>query len=79
MKRKILIRQLTGAGCFLKRHGQKHYIYENTLNGRKAPFQDITKSKRPFAFSSKNNLGLVNYQKFFQTVTAKSHPYQLSG
>jgi len=37
MKRSELIRQLTGAGCFLDRHGSKHDIYVNPENGKKQP------------------------------------------
>jgi len=31
------IRELTGAGCFLKRHGKKHDIFANPKTGRQAP------------------------------------------
>ncbi|MBI2899121.1 MAG: type II toxin-antitoxin system HicA family toxin [Planctomycetes bacterium] len=37
MKRGDLIRDLVHAGCFLRRHGSRHDIYENPRNGRKAP------------------------------------------
>ncbi len=37
MKRGGFIRELINAGCFLKRHGKKHDIYENPKNGKKAP------------------------------------------
>lgn len=37
MKRRDLIRELVGAGCFLRRHGSNHDIYSNPANGRKAP------------------------------------------
>ncbi len=37
MKRKEFIRELNAAGCYLKRHGNRHDIYENPKNGNKAP------------------------------------------
>ena len=37
MKRKELIRELEKAGCKLHRHGGRHDIYINPINGNKAP------------------------------------------
>jgi len=37
MKRKELIRQLLNAGCILFRHGARHDVYLNPLNGKKQP------------------------------------------
>ncbi|HUV06502.1 MAG TPA: type II toxin-antitoxin system HicA family toxin [Spirochaetia bacterium] len=37
MKRNEFIKELIKAGCFLKRHGSHHDIYENTYNGKIAP------------------------------------------
>ncbi len=37
MKRGNLVLELVQAGCYLKRHGKKHDIYENSRNGKKAP------------------------------------------
>ncbi len=37
MKRRDFIRELTAAGCRLKRRGKKHDIYVNPKSGRKAP------------------------------------------
>ena len=37
MKRQELIMQLEKAGCILKRHGSRHDIYVNTINGKKQP------------------------------------------
>ncbi|MCP4701697.1 MAG: type II toxin-antitoxin system HicA family toxin [Gammaproteobacteria bacterium] len=31
------MRELAGAGCYLKRHGKKHNIYINPANGKQAP------------------------------------------
>ncbi|MEA3283314.1 MAG: type II toxin-antitoxin system HicA family toxin [Euryarchaeota archaeon] len=37
MKRRDFIRELVDAGCYLKRHGGRHDIYMNPMNGKKAP------------------------------------------
>ena len=37
MKRRDLIRELVDSGCYLKRHGGRHDIYMNSMNGKKAP------------------------------------------
>ena len=37
MKRRDFIRELVDAGCYLKRHGGRHDIYMNPINGKKAP------------------------------------------
>lgn len=37
MKRGNLIRELVKAGCYLKRHGKKHDIYANPINGKQSP------------------------------------------
>jgi len=37
MKRGNFIRELVGAGCYLKRHGTKHDIYANPKNGKQLP------------------------------------------
>ena len=37
MKRRALIRELTKAGCYPKRPGEKHDVYVNPKNERKAP------------------------------------------
>ncbi|MBL7176771.1 MAG: type II toxin-antitoxin system HicA family toxin [Desulfobacteraceae bacterium] len=37
MKRREFIRQLVNSGCYLRRHGKKHDLYENPSNGKKAP------------------------------------------
>jgi predicted RNA binding protein YcfA (HicA-like mRNA interferase family) len=37
MKRQEFIRELEQAGCVLHRHGAKHDIYRNPVNGKKAP------------------------------------------
>jgi len=37
VKRRDLIRELVGEGCYLRRHGKKHDIYINPKNSKKAP------------------------------------------
>ncbi|MBN2444834.1 MAG: type II toxin-antitoxin system HicA family toxin [Spirochaetales bacterium] len=37
MKRKNFIKEIIKKGCFLRRHGTRHDIYENTNNGKIAP------------------------------------------
>ncbi|MCA9438967.1 MAG: type II toxin-antitoxin system HicA family toxin [Candidatus Omnitrophica bacterium] len=37
MKRRAFIRDLVKHGCFLKRHGARHDLYQNSRNGKKAP------------------------------------------
>jgi mRNA interferase HicA len=37
LKRNQLIRRLIKSGCYLKRHGTRHDIYENINNGKIAP------------------------------------------
>ncbi len=37
MKRKELIRQLEAAGCVFYRHGARHDLYLNPVNGLKQP------------------------------------------
>ena len=59
MKRKTLIRQLTEAGCFLKRRGHNHDIYENTLNGRKAPVPRHNEIKETLCILIKKQLGII--------------------
>jgi len=37
VKRRNFIRELVNSGCYLKRHGKKHDIYSNPMNGKNAP------------------------------------------
>ncbi len=37
MKRKDLIKRLTGSGCILVRHGSRHDLYKNPATGKKQP------------------------------------------
>ncbi|MBE9169263.1 type II toxin-antitoxin system HicA family toxin [Pleurocapsales cyanobacterium LEGE 06147] len=45
MKRQEFIRELEQAGCVLHRHGAKHDIYRNPINGKKAPVPRQTELK----------------------------------
>jgi hypothetical protein len=57
VKRGNFIRELVAAGCYLKRHGNRHDIYANPINGKQAPipFQDILKLKKAFVNLSDTN------------------------
>ena len=37
MKRKQLVKKITGAGCILIRHGSRHDLYGNPKTGKKQP------------------------------------------
>lgn len=37
MKRSELIRRINALGCELLRHGSRHDIYINTINGKRTP------------------------------------------
>ena len=58
MKRREFIRELVEAGCFLKRHGQNHDIYENSKNGRKAPVPRHREIKDTLCELIRKQLGL---------------------
>lgn len=45
MKRRELVRQLAEVGCVLIRHGGRHDIYLNPVNGKKQPSRAIPKWK----------------------------------
>jgi mRNA interferase HicA len=59
VKRKVLIRQLAQAGCYLKRHGQNHDVYENALNGKKAAIPRHNEIKEPLCLVIKKQLGIL--------------------
>ncbi len=59
MKRGTLIRQLTEAGCYFKRHGKKHDIYVNPKNGRKAPVPRHSEIKESLYELIRTQLGLT--------------------
>ncbi|MFH1076155.1 MAG: type II toxin-antitoxin system HicA family toxin [Pseudomonadota bacterium] len=58
MKRGILIRQLMKAGCYLKRHGGRHDIYSNPLNGRHVPVPRHSEIKESLVKLIKIQLGI---------------------
>jgi len=58
MKRKELIRQLTEGGCVLYRHGSRHDIYINAINGKKQPVPRHGEIEEPLAKHIKKYLGL---------------------
>ena len=58
MKRGILIRQLTKLGCYLKRHGGRHDIYTNPLNGKRAPVPRHSEIKESLVKLIKKQLGI---------------------
>ena len=58
MKRRDFIRELTQAGCYLKRHGKKHDIYVNPKNRRKAPVPRHSEIKDTLCELIRKQLGL---------------------
>ena len=58
MKRKALIKDLVKGGCYLKRHGSKHDIYENPKNGKQAPIPRHTEVKDSLVRLIKKQLGI---------------------
>ncbi len=58
MKRNTFIRELTDAGCYLKRRGRRHDIYTNPRNGRKAPVPRHSEIKNSLCELIRKQLGL---------------------
>lgn len=58
MKTDDFLRELTDAGCYLKRHGKKHDIYANPQNGRQAPVPRHTEIKDSLCDLIRKQLGL---------------------
>ena len=58
MKQREFIRELVDAGCFLRRHGKKHDIYENSKNGKKAPVPRHTEIKDSLCELIRKQLGI---------------------
>ena len=58
MKRHQFIRELVRAGCYLKRHGAKHDVYENSKNARKAPVPRHKELKNSLCDLIRQQLGL---------------------
>ena len=58
MKRGNFIRELVGAGCYLKRHGKRHDIYVNPINGKQAPVPRHPEIKETLAQLIRKQLGV---------------------
>jgi hypothetical protein len=58
VKRRDFIRELVRAGCYLKRHGKKHDIYVNPVNGQKAPVPRHSEIKDSLCELIRKQLGL---------------------
>jgi predicted RNA binding protein YcfA (HicA-like mRNA interferase family) len=58
LKRKQFIRELVRAGCYLKRHGGNHDIYENPKNGKKAPIPRHSEIKESLCELIRKQLGM---------------------
>jgi hypothetical protein len=58
VKRRDFIRELVRAGCYLKRHGKKHNIYVNPVNGQKAPVPRHSEIKDSLCELIRKQLGL---------------------
>lgn len=58
MKRGDFIRELTYAGCVLKRHGGRHDIYLNPRNGKISPVPRHAEIKNTLAEQIRRQLGL---------------------
>jgi predicted RNA binding protein YcfA (HicA-like mRNA interferase family) len=58
VKRRDLIKDLVKSGCFLKRHGSKHDIYENPGTGRQAPIPRHPEIKESLVRLIKKQLGV---------------------
>jgi len=58
LKRSKFIKELIGAGCFLKRHGSRHDIYENPVNGKIAPIPRHTEIKETLCTLIRRQLGI---------------------
>ena len=58
MKRKELVRQLTGAGCVLLLSGARHDIYLNPATGQKQPVPRHSEIDNALAKHIKKYLGL---------------------
>jgi hypothetical protein len=59
MKTGEFLRELTEAGCYLKRHGKKHDIYANPHNGRQAPVPRHAEIKDSLCALIRKQLGLL--------------------
>jgi predicted RNA binding protein YcfA (HicA-like mRNA interferase family) len=58
VKRRDLIRELVGAGCYLRRRGKRHDIYMNPRNGKMAPVPRHSEIKESLCELIRKQLGL---------------------
>jgi hypothetical protein len=58
VKRGNFIRELIEAGCYLKRHGNRHDIYANPTNGKQAPIPRHSEIKESLCQLIKRQLGI---------------------
>jgi mRNA interferase HicA len=58
VKRGEFVRSLVHRGCYLLRHGSRHDIYANPLNGRKAPVPRHPEIRDSLAEMIEKQLGL---------------------
>ncbi|SJM89147.1 conserved hypothetical protein [Crenothrix polyspora] len=58
MKRGNFIRELIQAGCYLKRHGNRHDIYVNPKTGKQAPIPRHSEIKESLCELIKKQLEL---------------------
>jgi hypothetical protein len=54
-----LIRELAASGCVLLRHGSRHDLYLNPVNGRQAPIPRHGEIKESLVRLIRKQLGLV--------------------
>jgi hypothetical protein len=59
MNRRALIRELAAHGCVLLRHGSRHDLYLNSVNGRQAPIPRHGEVKDSLVRLIRKQLGLV--------------------
>jgi hypothetical protein len=58
VKRVEFVREIVGAGCYLKRHGKKHDIYANPKNDKKAPVPRHTEIRKSLCQLIRKQLGI---------------------
>ncbi len=58
MKRREFLRELVNEGCYLRRHGKKHDIYVNRINGKKAPIPRHSEIKESLCQLIRKQLGI---------------------
>ena len=58
MNRRQFVKELVRAGCYLKRHGKKHDLYENPRTGKKAPVPRHAEMKDSLCGLIRRQLGI---------------------